>query len=71
MSNIDQQVEEKGISVAQLVKYLLSAQAVISESWDQAPRRAPCSVGSLLLSLLLPFPLLVLSLVLALSQTNK
>lgn len=38
------------------VKYLLSAQVVILESWDLAPCEAPCSVESLLLPLPLPAP---------------
>lgn len=33
---------------------------MIPEFWDRAPCWAPCSVGSLLLSLPLPFPLLLL-----------
>ena len=37
--------------VAQLVKYLPLAQVMISGSWVGAPHQAPCSVGSLLLSL--------------------
>ena len=41
----------RGTWVAQLVKSLPSAQVMIPESWDQAPGRAPCSVGSLLLPL--------------------
>jgi len=51
--------------VAQLVKLLPSAQVMFSRSWDQAPSRAPCSAGNLLLPL--PLPLLVLSI----SQINK
>ena len=35
--------------VAQLVKHLPSAQAMIPGSWNQVLHRAPCSVGSLLL----------------------
>ena len=36
---------------AQLVKHLISAQVMISGSWDQVPHQTPCSVGSLLPSL--------------------
>ena len=43
-----------GTWVAQWVKPLPSAQVMISESWDQAPIQALCSVGSLLPSLSLP-----------------
>lgn len=39
----------RGSWVAQLVKYLPSAQAEIPGSWDGALRRAPCSLGGLLL----------------------
>ena len=49
---------EEGAWVAQLIKHLPSAQVMISESWDRAPRWASCSGGSLLL------PLLMLSLTL-------
>ena len=41
------------------VKQLPLAQVMISGSWDQAPSWALCSVRSLLLHLLLPFPLLM------------
>ena len=44
--------------VAQSVQHLPSAQVMIPGSWSQAPHRAPCSVGSLLLPLPLP-PLLL------------
>ena len=44
--------------VAQLVKHLPSAQVMIPRSWNQALGRAPCSVGSLLLPLLFPLPVL-------------
>ena len=37
-----------GALVAQLVEFLISAQVVISGSWDQVPRRASRSVESLL-----------------------
>ena len=40
-----------GIWVAQWVKPLPSAQAMIAGSWDRAPHQALCSVGSLLLPL--------------------
>ena len=48
--------------VAQMVKRLPWAQLMISGFWDQAPRLASGTVGSLLLSPPLPLPLLVLSL---------
>ena len=47
-------LETEGTWVAQSVKRLPSAQVTIPESWDQAPRWAPCSAGSLLLPLPLP-----------------
>ena len=50
---------------AQLVKHLPSAQVMIPGSWDQAPRWAPCSVGSLLV------PPLSLCLSLSLKLINK
>ena len=55
--------------MAQLVKPLPSAQVMIPGSWDQVPHRAPCSAGSLLLSLPLPasLPACVYSLSLSLS----
>lgn len=56
--------------VAPLVKHLPSAQVMISGSWDRGPRWAPCSVGSLLLPLLLLLPLVVLSLFFALSNQS-
>jgi len=56
-----------GAWVAQLVGRLPSAQVMIPGSWDQAPHRAPCSAGSLLL----PLPLLLPLLVLSLSLSNK
>ena len=43
-----------GTCVAQPVKHLPSAQVMIPGSWDRAPHWAPCSAGSLLLSLPLP-----------------
>ena len=46
-----------GAWVAQSVKHLPLAQVMISESWDQALRQAPCSEGSLLLPLPLPLPI--------------
>ena len=49
-----------GTWVAQSVKCLPSAQVMVPGSWDQAPHRAPCSAGDLLLSL-----------VLSLCQVNK
>ena len=49
------------------VKHLPSAQVMIPGSWDQAPRQAPCLVGSLLL----PPPPLVRSLSLTLSLSNE
>ena len=57
--------------VAQLVKHLLSAQVMISGSWDLGLCQAPCSAGSLLLPLPLLHPLLVFSLSLSLYQMNK
>ena len=45
-----------------VVKCLPSAWVMISGSWDQAPRWAPCSVGSLLFPLPLPLPVLPFSL---------
>ena len=53
--------------VAQSVKHLPSAQVMISGSWDGVPHRAPCSAESLLLSL----PLLLPPLVLSLSLSNE
>ncbi|XP_045664595.1 ubiquitin-conjugating enzyme E2 variant 3 isoform X4 [Ursus americanus] len=50
-----------GTWVAQSVKRLPSAQAMISGSWDQALHWAPCSGWSLLLPIPLPLPLLVRS----------
>ena len=55
-----------GTWVAQLVNCLPSAQVMIPGSWDRAPHRTPCSVGSLLL----PLPLLLLLLVLMLSLSD-
>ena len=49
--------------VAQWIKYLPSAQVMISGSGNGAPHQGPCSVGSLLL----PLPLLLLLLGLSLS----
>ena len=59
----------QGAWVAQSFGHLPLAQVMIPESWNQAPRWAPCSVGSLPL----PFPLLLPLLVLShsLSQINK
>jgi len=58
-----------------MVKHLPLAQAVISRSWDGAPRQALCLAGSLLLPLPLPPLLLSLylcaSLCLSVSQMNK
>ena len=53
--------------VAQSVKHLPSAQVMIPGSWDQVAHQAPCSMGSLLLSL--PAPSSAYSL--SLSLTNK
>ena len=39
-----------------MVKYLPSAQVTISGSWDGTRHQAPCSAGSPLLPLPLPFP---------------
>ena len=43
-----------GAWVAQSVECLPSAQVMSPGSWDRAPHRAPCSMESLLLPLLLP-----------------
>ena len=56
-----------GAWVAQWVGPLPSAQVMISGSWDRAPHRAPCSVGSLLLSRPLPASLPACALCLSLS----
>ena len=48
--------------VTQWVKWLPSAQVMISGSWDRAPHWAPCSAGSLLLHFPLPSPVFPLSL---------
>ena len=63
----------RGTWVAQSIKHLSlsSAQVVISESWNQAPHQAPCSVESLLLLFPLPLPPLVLPFSLTLSEINK
>ena len=65
----------RGTWVAHWVEHLPSAWVVISGSWDGALCRAPCSVGSLLLPLLLPtacdVSLSCLSESLSLSQINK
>ena len=45
----------RSTSVAQSVKHLPWSHVMISGSWDRAPCRAPCSVGSLLLPLPLTF----------------
>ena len=39
-----------GRQVAQLIKYLPSAQVMIPGLWDGAPRRAPCSGANGLLA---------------------
>ena len=56
--------DQRGTWEALLVKHLLSAQVMIPESWDRALHQAPCSLGTLLLSL--PLPCLC-----SLSQINK
>ena len=62
----------RGAWVAQSCKCLPLAQVMISGSQDGALGQAPCSVGSLLLPLSLPLPLLVLSCFLSpLSLPNK
>ena len=43
MQNISVRVKYLGCLVAQLVKPLPSAQAMIPGSWDPAPHQAPCS----------------------------
>ena len=40
-----------GIWVSQSAEHLPLAQVMVLGSWDQAPCRAPCSAGSLLLPL--------------------
>ena len=45
--------------VAQVVERLPSAQVMMLGSWDRAPHQGPCMEKSLLISLPLPFPLLV------------
>ena len=57
----------RGAWVAQWVKHLPFARVMIPGSWDPASRRAPCSVRSLLLPLLIPLLVLPLSL----SQISK
>ena len=47
---------ERGAWVAWWVGHPAWAQVMISGSWDRALRWAPCSVGSLLLTLPLPLP---------------
>ena len=54
-----------------VVKRLPSAQGLIPRSWNQAPHRAPCSAGSLLLPLPLPLLVFPLSLTMSLCQINK
>ena len=56
--------------VAQLVKHLVLAQVMISESWDPAPHLALNLAWSLLKILSLPLPL-PLPLVCSLSLSNK
>ena len=51
--NIQQERKTLGTWVAQPVKHLPSAQVMMLGSRDQAPHRAPCQGGSLLL---LPLP---------------
>ena len=51
-----------GTWVVQSVKRLPLAQDMNSGSWDGAPHQAPCSVGSLLLTLPQFLPLLMFSL---------
>ena len=61
-----------GAWVAQLVKYLPSAQVMIPEFWDVALNQSPCLMGNLLLPLLCPSTrALFLALSLPLSQINK
>ena len=54
--NVQFQSSQRGASVVQSVKPLPMAQVMIPKSWDGAPHPAPCSVGSLLLTLPLPLP---------------
>ena len=58
-----------GAWVAQWVEPLPSAQVMIPGSWDRAPHRALCSVGSLLPPL--PLCLSLCLLVISLCQINK
>lgn len=51
----------EGTWVAEMAGHLPLAQVVFSRSWDQVPRWALCSLGSLLLPLPVLFPLLELS----------
>ena len=44
----------RGTWVTRSVRHLPSARVIVLGCWDQAPHRAPCSAGSLLLPLLLP-----------------
>ena len=61
--------EIRGTWVAQSVKWLPSAQIMISGSWDQAPIGPPAQQGVCFSSLSASSPLLVL--MLSLSQINK
>ena len=49
----------RGVWVAQSIKLrlLISAQVIVSESWDRAWSQGPCSAGSLLEILFCPLPL--------------
>jgi len=59
---LEENLQSLGRLGGSVVGRLPSAQVMIPESWDRAPRRAPCSVGSLLLPLPAAPPACALSL---------